>query len=94
MQKVVTLGHTVLVLSQTVRAPIDPRFHVNVLKALLPALRPPPGVALAKRLTLVPDIDCESGFGPTLANLSLFDPYDILFLLPLTLTMFSLACLT
>ncbi|EJD44981.1 PHP domain-like protein [Auricularia subglabra TFB-10046 SS5] len=88
------VGYTVLVLSQTVRAPIEPRSHVNVLKALLPALRPPPGVALATRLTLVLDSDCESGFGLTQANLTLFEPYDILALRPLTLTTFSAACLT
>ncbi|KZW01406.1 PHP domain-like protein [Exidia glandulosa HHB12029] len=87
------LGYSVLVLSQTVRAPIDTRNFVNVLAGLLPVLKRPPGVVLASRLTMVLDSDCDSSFGLAQANLSLFEPYDILALRPLTPATFSSACI-
>ncbi|KAL0948491.1 hypothetical protein HGRIS_011057 [Hohenbuehelia grisea] len=47
-----------------------------------------------KRLTIIIDEDSEKGFGLINANLSLFQSYDIISLLPTTAASFSLACLT
>jgi len=90
----VHLGYTVLALNQIVQRKIDPKNHVNTLQALLSQLRQRKGLVLLKRLTIVLDEESEKGFGLTTQNTSIFNGYDLIALLPTTLTSFSLACLT
>lgn len=69
-----TVGYTVLALNQTIHKKIDPKTHINTLAALLPLLRPRPGILLLKRLTVVLDESSEKGFGLVRPLLSL-PPY-------------------
>lgn len=88
------LGYTVLAFSQTVLKKVESKTHVNFLNDLISQLKPRPGIIYLKRLTIVLDQDSEKGFGLINAQVSLFNSYDFIALVPTTHTTFSLACLT
>ncbi|KAF8154438.1 RNase P subunit p30-domain-containing protein [Crassisporium funariophilum] len=88
------LGYSVIAFSQTLNKKIDPKTHVNFLDGLLVQLRSRSGIVYLKRLNIILDRDSEKGFGLINANLSLFNSYDLIALIPTTHTTFSLACLT
>ncbi|KAJ7633087.1 PHP domain-like protein [Roridomyces roridus] len=90
----VHLGYTVVALNQTVQTAVIPKAHVNILENLVQQLKPRPGIVILKRLTIVLDQESEKGFGLTPANASIFKPYDLIALVPTTLSTLSLACLT
>ncbi|KAJ8481553.1 hypothetical protein ONZ45_g15281 [Pleurotus djamor] len=90
----VQLGYSVLAFNQVVHKKIDPKTHINVLDPLLRQLKTRQGLIYLKRLTIILDEDSEKGFGLINANTPLFNPYDIISLLPTTFNAFSLACLT
>ncbi|PCH37146.1 PHP domain-like protein [Wolfiporia cocos MD-104 SS10] len=88
------LGYTVIAFNHVVQRKIDPKTHVNVLVPLLAQLRKRTGILMLKRLTIVLDEESEKGFGLTNQNAQLVSLYDLIALLPTTLTTFSLTCLT
>ncbi|TRM65378.1 RNase P subunit p30-domain-containing protein [Schizophyllum amplum] len=94
IELLVHLGYTVLAFTQTLHKKIDPKVNANILDVLIPQLRSRPGVLFLKRLNVILDSDSEKGFGLTSNNQSFLNSYDILGLVPTSLTTFNLACLT
>ncbi|KAF6742557.1 PHP domain-like protein [Ephemerocybe angulata] len=90
----VHLGYTVIAFTQTVHKRVDSKTHSNTLNVILQRLKPRPGVVFLKRLTIILDEDSEKGFGLINANVSLFNGYDLIALVPTTHATLSLACLT
>ncbi len=60
---ILSVGYTVLALTQNVMSKIEPKAHVNTLDVLLPNLRKREGVLILKRLTIELDGESEKGFG-------------------------------
>ncbi|KAI5832408.1 PHP domain-like protein [Schizophyllum commune Tattone D] len=94
IELLVHLGYTALAFTQTVHKQIDPKVNANILDVLIPQLRPRPGILYLKRLNIILDSDSEKGFGLTSNNQSFLNTYDVLGLVPTTLSTFNLACLT
>ncbi|TFK23880.1 PHP domain-like protein [Coprinopsis marcescibilis] len=90
----VHLGYSVLAFSQTVNKKVDSKNHVNPLTSLLEHLKPRTGVLFLKRLNIILDEDSEKGFGLINANVTLFNCYDLIALVPTTHATLSAACLT
>ncbi|KAG6910332.1 hypothetical protein DXG01_011400 [Tephrocybe rancida] len=86
--------YTVIAFNQLVHKRVERKNHVNVAEALVNRLKKRLGIVYLKRLSIILDEDSEKGFGLTNANASLFTSYDLIGLIPLTQTTFSLACLT
>ena len=58
-----SVGYTVLALTQNVVSKVDTKTHTNTLDALLPNLRKREGILFLKRLTIELDSESEKGFG-------------------------------
>ncbi|KAK1228473.1 RNA-binding RNA processing protein rpp1 [Marasmius sp. AFHP31] len=90
----VHLGYTVIGFTQTVHKKVDPKVHVNILDGLLSRLKKRDGIVCLKRLSIILDEDSEKGFGLINANISYFNSYDLLSLIPTNQATLSIACLT